>query len=93
MPNFSQDWMEFYYDEDWGVPDYPYGIEEKNIPQPKTIEQPTNLIPSGEAKAITEAQPVTEVKKASILEQIPTWGWIAIGIGALLLFIQDSKRR
>jgi len=87
---FSQDWMEFYYDENWGVPDYPFSIKEFQAPTAQEA-QPTVAQPlPAEAQVPAVSQAPAELK-ASILEKIPTWGWIAIGIGAFLFFTRKKR--
>lgn len=87
----GQDWMEYYQDEDWGTPDYPYSMP---IASPSAVqEEVTDRAVVSASKPESAETPVlfTTPIKASILDGIPTWGWIAMGIAALFFFSKGRK--
>lgn len=97
--NFGQDFLEFYYDENWGTKDYPIGVKE-------TIEAlypqahaggvaPTSAIKATEdqvqAGPVATVQETSGIQLAGIFQKIPAWGWILIGLGAVYLI--TGRRR
>lgn len=81
MP-LSQDFNEFYNDPNWGIRDYPL----EHFKEPIYKSEAGQTQPQAQQQTQPTVQTQIQPLMAGFFEKIPTWGWIAIAIGAYFLF-------